>query len=77
MPGRKWATQLEAAQDSVMKFLSFVPFPILYRKSNHSRGNSFDTLMPLLFRLLSGTKPPNHCELETLDISAEADPIPF
>ena len=26
----KWATQQEAAQDSVMKFLSFVPFPILY-----------------------------------------------
>ena len=26
----KWATQQEEAQDSVMKFLSFVPFPILY-----------------------------------------------
>ena len=26
----KWATQQEEAQDSVMMFLSFVPFPILY-----------------------------------------------
>jgi len=60
VPGRKWATQQEAAQDSVTKFLSFVPFPILYRKSNHSRGNSFDTLMYLLFHLLSGSKLPNH-----------------
>jgi hypothetical protein len=30
MPSGKWAAQQEAAQDSVMMFLSFVPFPILY-----------------------------------------------